>query len=284
MTKVIILGSDGMVGAEVLGTLKVMGLEVLGTSRRNTDSSKIFFNAVNANLNETFKKYGAELIFINCIGLIRHKIEPNNKDLAWELNSAYPKRLAQYCKDAHHKLINICTDCVYSGKSGNYSENSKPDPVDLYGLSKSDGESRNESVLNIRTSIVGPEKNTALELFSWVLNQAKNQKLLGYVNHNWNGITSLALAKLLGSVILNNQFVSGNIHIIPANKLNKYQLITKIAQFAGRSDLIIEPHSTNISVDRTLSTVDSDRNKTFWHLAGYSKIPKIEELLLEVLS
>lgn len=284
MTKVIILGSDGMVGAQVLRTLKVMGLEVLGTSRRHTNSSRIFFNAINANLNETFKNYGDELVFINCIGLIRHKINFYNKNLAWELNSAYPKRLAQYCEDTHHKLINICTDCVYSGKIGNYSENSMPDPVDLYGLTKSNGEIRNGSVLNIRTSIVGPEQNTALELFSWVLNQAKNQKLLGYINHNWNGITSLALAKLLGSIIQNNQLVSGNVHIIPANKLNKFQLITKIAQFAGRSDLIIKPHSTKVSVDRTLSTVDPDRNNTLWRLAGYSKIPKIEELLLEVLS
>jgi dTDP-4-dehydrorhamnose reductase len=43
------------------------------------------------------------------------------------------------------KIIHFNTDCVFSGKTGNYSENHKKDCNDIYGISKSLGEVSSKS-------------------------------------------------------------------------------------------------------------------------------------------
>ena len=57
-------------------------------------------------------------------------------------------------------LFIFSTDCVFSGKEGNYKETSIPDADDIYGLSKRLGEIEDKNALTLRTSIIGHELNT----------------------------------------------------------------------------------------------------------------------------
>lgn len=67
------------------------------------------------------------------------------------------------------KLIHVSTDCVFSGKKGNYNESDFRDADDIYGRSKALGEIINDKDLTIRTSIIGPElKLNGEGLFHWL--------------------------------------------------------------------------------------------------------------------
>ena len=138
--------------------------------------------------------------------------------------------------------------------------------------------------MNLRTSVIGPEVDSHFGLLSWVLSNEKNAKLLGYQNHVWNGITSIALAKIIGGIIKSNLFLPGKMHIVPKTQITKLDLIREIAQRGGREDLVITPHNTKISVNRTLATIYPARNRALWRNAGYTDLPSIQNLLSEVLA
>lgn len=283
MSKLVVLGSDGMIGSTVLNHAITKSLDAVGTSLRYNDQNKIFLDVTQKNFTDTIRVFPTGTYFVNCIGLIRHKIDNANQSLAMYLNSEYPRILTSFVEDRGYKLINICTDCVYSGSKGGYTENDLHDPVDLYGLSKSKGESISINVMNLRTSVIGPELKTKIELLEWVLNRKKNETIKGFVNHKWNGITSKALAKIIEGLVNSDNFFSGNVHVVPANELTKYELVKQITLFGNRNDLIVEPYETSISINRTLDTIEPKRNRDIWEIAGYESIPTIEELLSEVL-
>ena len=273
-----------MIGSAVFKHLCGSGLNVYGTSRKRIDSSRVF-------LDVTAKNFESELLFlpsksflINCIGLIRHKIGKEDEGLAWYLNSEYPRILAKHALHNNLKVINICTDCVFSGNSGDYSEDDAFDPIDLYGETKANGENNNAAVMNLRTSVVGPEVDSNFGLLSWVLSNEKDANLLGYQNHVWNGITSIALAKIVEGIINFDLFFPGKAHIVPKNQITKLDLIIEIAQRGGRDDLVVTPHNTEISVNRTLATKYPARNRKLWKSAGYLDLPSIQNLLSEVLA
>jgi dTDP-4-dehydrorhamnose reductase len=79
-------------------------------------------------------------VVVNCAGVIKQRPEAEDSLATLRANGLAPRWLAQWC-DAHGaRLIHISTDCVFSGRRGNYSEADIPDADDLYGLSKLLGE------------------------------------------------------------------------------------------------------------------------------------------------
>ncbi len=283
LPRVLVLGVDGMIGSTIYQSFLKSDFDLFGSTRRKGNESLLFIDIKNSNFEQGLNFLTPGSYLVNCIGLIRHKISKDSENEAWVTNSEYPKLLAQFALQKKLRLVNICTDCVYSGELGNYDENSKPDPVDVYGQSKASGESNNSAVMNLRTSVIGPEKNSTLELLSWVLSTEDNGILSGYVNHHWNGVTSLALAKVIEGIIRNDLFEPGQVHLVPANKITKYELIREIASRGNRKDISVVPFAAPNYVNRTLSTVDQKRNQTLWKNAGYLVPPSIQELLAEVL-
>ena len=79
-----------------------------------------------------------------------------------------------FCDENNIRFIQISTDCVFTGKKGNYSEKDKPDSLDLYGHSKILGEINEKNHLTLRTSTIGFEKYSKRGLLEWFLSQ-KNE-------------------------------------------------------------------------------------------------------------
>ena len=65
--------------------------------------------------------------------------------------------LAKHCTENKSKLIHVSSDCVFSGKKGNYSENDETDANDLYGITKAAGEIKDNNNITVRTSTIGFE-------------------------------------------------------------------------------------------------------------------------------
>jgi len=70
---------------------------------------------------------------------------------ALPINSLLPHRLSKLCQATNSRLVQISTDCVFSGSKGNYTEN------DLYGRSKFLGEVNYSNTITLCTSIIGHE-------------------------------------------------------------------------------------------------------------------------------
>jgi len=86
-------------------------------------------------------------VVVNCIGIIKQLEEANDPIPALTFNSVFPHRLADLCAATGARLIHMSTECVFSGRKGNYTEDDTPDE-DLYGRSKFLGEVSDPSLVN----------------------------------------------------------------------------------------------------------------------------------------
>jgi dTDP-4-dehydrorhamnose reductase len=78
---------------------------------------------------------------INCAAMTQVDIAQEQPALAYLINGKGPKYLAQACKTRGVKLIHISTDYLFSGtKQRPYLEKDIPDPINVYGKSKLEGE------------------------------------------------------------------------------------------------------------------------------------------------
>jgi dTDP-4-dehydrorhamnose reductase len=218
--KIILFGSTGMLGNYVKKHLSQFH-EIICIDRNAFDIESCDWKKVDGIIQN------GELV-INCAGAIPQQKCDIRKYIA--LNTLFPQKVNEIAKKHDIKFIHITTDCVFSGKDGNYNENSKHDAEDIYGISKSLGE--DNSMCIIRTSIIGEELNNKNSLIEWVIKQ-KNSTIDGYENVFWNGVTCLQLAKIIEIVINKNTYWHGVRHIFSPNIVSKYELCQYINDTYG---------------------------------------------------
>jgi dTDP-4-dehydrorhamnose reductase len=288
---VAILGSTGMIGSAATIYLSRVEHSVIEVNREGTSitgkNAVRKFNALTDSVDQLLSSLPSDTILVNLIGVIRHKIDLNSDESlsqAKKVNSDFPKLLVQSASNLNLRVIQIATDCVFSGQDGAYSEDARVDPVDIYGETKVAGEIAAENLLTLRVSIVGREIENHVELMDWVILQPLNNVVNGYSNHLWNGITSLHFAKILDGVLKESVIRNGTFHLIPTGGVTKLKLIQMIAALFGRIDLKIVATVSEKSIDRTLRTNYHEINAEFWRSAGYQDIPTIRIMLEEYLS
>lgn len=291
MPKVFILGATGMLGQGVISAFHGSGLKLIITTRDGSfsddagDARVIKFDALSDELDILDSLVSAGDWIINCIGIIKPHIKDDNAEqrrIALLVNGLFPDKLARYAEAKGLKVIQIATDCVYSGQKGLYSEEDEFDALDVYGKTKSLGEVPSKSMMHLRVSIIGPEFGRSTSLFEWVRNQPENSEIFGFTDHVWNGVTTFHFGKLCRGAIENNYFIPGVIHVIPGSTLTKESLVRHLAARAGRSDISITPKASGKVIDRTLSTVNPKIVDILWRNAGYSSAPNVEQMIQEM--
>ncbi len=128
-------------------------------------------------------------------------------------------------------MIHISTDCVFSGRRGNYREDDISDAEDLYGKSKYLGEVNGDGALTIRTSIIGRELATTNGLVEWFLSR-EGGEAKGYSNAVFNGFPTVHFAGIIADIIANHRELSGIYHI-SSEPISKLQLLDLIREHMG---------------------------------------------------
>ena len=208
---------------------------------------------------------------INCIGRIKPTIDEDSQESVFQaeqINSNLPKQLEALSSSRGLEIIQIGTDCVFSGKKGLYTIDDEYDANDVYGRTKADGEIDSGKKMLLRTSIVGPEVKPGQSLLNWFLELDKESEVNGFENHMWNGITTLAFAKIVKGVILNNIYTSKVIHLTPKDLVSKYELLSLFSTSFGRKDIDIIPTNADHVIDRSLLSDSSIDNEKIWKIAG----------------
>lgn len=280
MKKVLVLGATGMLGHACLNVLRISTeIEVVGTSRGKM-SGFIEFDASKDSVDELLQFAKPDWV-INCIGIIKPHIkesDPQSVLNAVKINSEFPYTLASAAKS---RVIQIATDCVYSGAKGLYQETDLHDATDVYGKTKSLGEVAFENLHHLRVSIIGPELGRSTSLLEWFRNQPLNASVNGFTDHLWNGVTTHQFGKLASGIITNDYHEISKTHIVPADVISKADLLHEFAVAYAREDVQINETISSSRIDRTLSTIYPETNLRIWKLAGYEFIPTVSEMVLE---
>jgi dTDP-4-dehydrorhamnose reductase len=256
--RIILFGSTGMLGGYIHNYLKV-NYEIIDINRNIYDSETNSFQDL-INICNQYNISNDDVI-INCMGLLPHRFNSNSledQNFSCEIlkkfilvNSIFPHNLEKIYLIYNCKIIHITSDCVYSGNKGNYDEKDDFDLFNTYGITKTSGEP--EQCCNIRTSIIGHEKNNKKSLLEWIISQ-KDKTINGYFNYLWNGLTCLELSKVIENIIKNNKFWKGVRHIYSSDSVSKYELCKYVNEIYKLNIQINEFNLPN-KVDRTLSSI-----------------------------
>jgi dTDP-4-dehydrorhamnose reductase len=206
---------------------------------------------------------------VNCIGLIKQLL-PSRRDLV-ELNSAFPHRLLELCQASGARLVHFSTDCVFSGRQGNYQETSRPDPIDDYGFSKLMGEI-DKGGLTLRTSIVGRQLAGGLGLVEWFYAR-RGTTIKGFKRAIYSGLTTLEMSRVVARVLEHDPDLEGVWHV-SSQPINKFDLLSRINQRAGLLVNILP--EDDFHCDRSLCSA------RFQERTGY-RAPSWDEMIAEMV-
>ncbi|MEM2144979.1 MAG: sugar nucleotide-binding protein [Candidatus Jordarchaeaceae archaeon] len=244
MSKVLVIGSKGMLGRAVTLYFKRKGWLVSELSRAE-------FDIAHTPIEQIIPYIKAADFIINCSGVIKPRINVTPIEDILKVNSVFPRNLALLSQIYKTPCIHITTDCVYSGKKGGYTEEDFFDAEDVYGLSKCAGETKD--CMTIRTSIVGEEEGQIRGLLEWARSQ-KGKEGNGFTNHFWNGVTTVYLAEIFENIFSMGLYQQGIFHIFSPEAVSKYKLI-EIINLVYQLDLKVKPVEAPERIDRTLSSI-----------------------------
>ena len=267
--RILILGGDGMLGHQlqrhmrprhdVRVTLR-MARETY-EAHREFDPESAFYGVDVLRTNSLLQVLGEfrpEAV-INAVGIVKQRPEANAAIPSLEINSLLPHRLALLCRAAGARLIHFSTDCVFSGRRGNYCEADQPDAEDLYGRSKLLGEVSEPHCLTLRTSMIGPELSRKSGLLEWFLTQ-RGQTVKGFTKAIFSGFPTVELARIVEMVLVDVPAIHGLYHVA-AKPISKYDLLTLIRDRLHLST-VIERDET-FECDRSLDASRFHRDTAY---------------------
>lgn len=245
--KLLILGSDGMVGHVVTLYLQEHGHIVDGIGEK--DSALEDYPAL-----ENLILTGSYDAVINCTAIINQDAEVD-KVGAVRVNSLLPHFLEYATAKSKTVIVHRSTDCIFSGAKGKYALDDWPDATSFYARSKALGELNNDKDITIRTSLVGPEKDEGGSgLFNWFYNQ--KDVVNGFANAIWTGLTTIEFAREIEWLLMNKKH--GVFQLVPDCAIGKYDLLCLFEKYypGGRKIKRID----NERVDKSLIPVCDELN------------------------
>lgn len=207
-------------------------------------------------------------VVINAVGVIKQLASADDPLVVLPINALFPHRLAALCELVGARMIHVSTDCVFSGRRGNYAESDTSDAEDLYGKSKYIGEVHDRPhVLTLRTSGIGHELTSRHGLVEWFL--GAQGPVRGYQRAIYSGLPWVELARVIGVHILPNHALHGMFHV-SSDPINKYELLRLVARAYAMT--------TEISADDTFVIDRSLDSARFRAATGYTP-PSWPELI-----
>lgn len=206
-------------------------------------------------------------VVINAVGVIKQLAASNDPLKVLPINSLLPHQLAALCGLAGARLVHISTDCVFSGRAGNYKESDLSDAEDLYGKSKYIGEVHDRAnAITLRTSGIGHELGSSLGLVEWFLAQSESVK--GYAKAIYTGLPWNELGVVIRDRVIPNKNLKG-MYQVSSDAISKLDLLKLVAKVYGKKIDII-PDDT-VRIDRSLDSTRF-RKETGWVPAAWPEL------------
>jgi dTDP-4-dehydrorhamnose reductase len=177
----IIIGSNGQLGWELVRQSRIQGLEAQGLDCPGIDI------AIDGSARSCLEPLPAEII-VNAAAYTAVDRAESEPDRAFAVNRTGVRNLALYCRERQIPMIHISTDYVFDGsKKGAYLEEDPVAPVGVYGRSKEAGERELRGILEnhviLRTAwLYGTHGRNFVKT---IVEQAREREVLRVVADQW---------------------------------------------------------------------------------------------------
>lgn len=282
--RIIILGVSGLIGHKLFQELS-SGFDVFGILHKTKEhygnnplfAGKNIIENIDVSEFEILKGVLYAInpdVVLNCVGITKRKINTDSPLQAISINSVFPHKLANWAAKNNKRVIHFSTDCVFDGKTGNYTEESLTNAEDIYGRTKALGEINYNHTLTIRSSFIGRELFDKTELLEWFL--AQDGKIIkGFTNTYYSGVSTIFMTKVVKELILNFPTIRGLYQLAPENPISKFELLS-IAKEAFNVNIDIIPDNSHFH----RPTLDASKLRHEMRL----KVPSWKEMMEELAS
>ncbi|MFY0626450.1 MAG: SDR family oxidoreductase [Reichenbachiella sp.] len=279
--KILITGSNGLLGQKLVKLLIENGEEVIATAhsenRINYLDSKFSFSQMDIT-NEQQVTEVIELmkpdVVINTAAMTNVDQCETDKELCRKLNVDAVQYLAQACKTNNAFLVHLSTDFIFDGESGPYKEEGEPNPLSYYGESKLDAEKiLKESEVKwaiARTVLVygitpGMSRSN---IILWVKESLENGKQLKIVDDQWRTPT-LAEDLAMGCYLIAKKRPTGVFNISGKDMMTPFDMAMETCDYFNLDKSLItkvdgsmfsqaakRPAKTGFVLDKARSVLD----------------------------
>jgi dTDP-4-dehydrorhamnose reductase len=292
MIKVIITGSNGLLGQSLLNLLlkDTQKYQVIGFSRGGNRSGREDFSYTSIDitdeiiLKKNIKQIQPDFI-INTAAMTQVDDCENKKEACDLLNVTVVKWLSEVSKEINAHVIHISTDFIFDGIKGFYKETDKPNPISYYGVSKLKSEEvLIQSRINftvLRTILVYGKvfDMSRPNIVLWVKEMLSKGKEITIVDDQFRTPTYVEDLALACKISMDKK-AKGIYHISSNELLSIFEIAQQIAAVFHLDKSLIKPISTstlNQTASRPVKT-GFDLTKTNKELEFYPKSFK-EDLL-----
>jgi dTDP-4-dehydrorhamnose reductase len=280
--RLLITGANGMLGSHLVENLKREGFgeSVFPFSKEELDITD----------GDSLKKVLYEIkpdVVVNCAAFTDVDACEDEYKKAFKVNGLGPRLLARFSNELNFKLVHISTDYIFDGKKKEpYKEDDIPNPVNLYGRSKLEGEKgvqNSKNYLIIRTAwLFGKGKNNFV---SFIFEKLKTSGEIRVIKGQTGSPTyaddlSRAIIELI------KRGVNGIINVVNDGFCSRYELARKVMSLMKTDAVIYEipqeemrrparrPLFTPLSLDKLKSLGINMRR---WELAVESYVEELKK-------
>lgn len=201
--KVLVTGSNGQLGYDVVKELQKQNIECCGATRQD-------FDIVDFEATENFIKNYMPDAVIHCAAYTAVDKAEDEQGLCYLVNASATENIAEICKKINAKMLYISTDYAFDGtKNGFYEVDDKPNPINVYGKTKLLGEEAVQKILDkyfvVRISwVFGEHGNNFVKT---MLRLGKEHKEINVVADQYGSPTYTAdLAPLVVAMIQTDKY------------------------------------------------------------------------------
>ncbi len=273
MDKVLVTGSNGLLGQKLVAELQNSGYEVIATSQGENRISSIEVHY--ESLDITDKAQVADCVARHQPSFIVNTAAMTNVDACEDdpegcerLNVEAVRYLVEAANANRVHLIHLSTDFIFDGEAGPYSEEDEPNPLSTYAKSKVASEElvrqSCEKWSIARTIIVygTAEALSRSNIVLWGREALKEGKPLNIVDDQYR-MPTLAEDLAIGCRLIIDHKAEGVFHLCGPDFMSIYELIERMAVYYGKDTNLINrvssatlnqrahrPHKTGFKLDK----------------------------------
>jgi dTDP-4-dehydrorhamnose reductase len=180
---------------------------------------------------ECFNKFKPTIV-INCAAKTNVDFLEKNPSIAYSINGESVRNIAIAAENHNARFIHISSDGIFDGIEGNYVEEDKPNPINVYARSKLIGE---ENVVTnctnhiiVRTNFYGYNPQQKF-LFNNILSKLKNgEQIIGFDDVIFTPLEVSNLSQLILDITFSQY--NGILNLSSNESISKYKFCCKIAE------------------------------------------------------
>jgi dTDP-4-dehydrorhamnose reductase len=179
---------------------------------------------------------------IHCAALANLEACESDPELAWELNTEVPRKLAEQCRQGGARLLHVSTDAVFDGQTGGYTEQDLPNPLGIYAQTKYQAElavaAANSAAIIARVNLFGWSLSGRRSLAEFFFNNlSAGNPVMGFTDVYFCPLLVNDIAHLFFYML--ELELSGLYHVLSSECLTKYDFGVHIARRFGLNSGLI---------------------------------------------